>query len=405
MPRLTPDQLQQQLVDIDDLLIVQDLDGVCMQLVRDPLTRRLDRSYVESAARLQGAFAVLTNGEHEGHRGVNRLVERALGPSHSPVQEGLYLPGLAAGGVQLQDRFGTLSHPGVSSAEMDFLAAAPARMEQLLLEKLQEHLPDLPQSQLKALAQSAVLDTQVSPTINLNGAFALLPGAVGAQRGLQLMLEQLMNQLASEAEIQGLEGSFFLHVAPNLGRAADGSERIKPSAPGDVGTTDIQFMLTGSLKEAGLLVLLNQHIARRWGEAPFGESFNVRTAPHDHDGLLALVKRGVPRERMPLLVGVGDTVTSTRAEDGSSWMRGGSDRGFLQLLQDLGRWCGQPNRVVLVDSSHGEIDRPSLADDRLEGISDPDDPLQVDALMPEGPAQYIRWFIQLAEQRDSIASR
>ena len=405
MPRLTPDQLQQQLVDIDDLLIVQDLDGVCMQLVRDPLTRRLDRSYVESAARLQGAFAVLTNGEHEGHRGVNRLVERALGPSHSPVQEGLYLPGLAAGGVQLQDRFGTLSHPGVSSAEMDFLAAAPARMEQLLLEKLPEHLPDLPQSQLKALAQSAVLDTQVSPTINLNGAFALLPGAVDAQRGLQRMLEQLMNQLASEAEIQGLEGSFFLHVAPNLGRAADGSERIKPSAPGDVGTTDIQFMLTGSLKEAGLLVLLNQHIARRWGEAPFGESFNVRTAPHDHDGLLALVKRGVPRERMPLLVGVGDTVTSTRAEDGSSWMRGGSDRGFLQLLQDLGRWCGQPNRVVLVDSSHGEIDRPSLADDRLEGISDPDDPLHVDALMPEGPAQYIRWFIQLAEQRDSIASR
>ena len=405
MPRLTPDQLQQQLVDIDDLLIVQDLDGVCMQLVRDPLTRRLDRSYVESAARLQGAFAVLTNGEHEGHRGVNRLVERALGPSHSPVQEGLYLPGLAAGGVQLQDRFGTLSHPGVSSAEMDFLAAAPARMEQLLLEKLPEHLPDLPQSQLKALAQSAVLDTQVSPTINLNGAFALLPGAVDAQRGLQRMLEQLMNQLASEAEIQGLEGSFFLHVAPNLGRAADGSERIKPSAPGDVGTTDIQFMLTGSLKEAGLLVLLNQHIARRWGEAPFGESFNVRTAPHDHDGLLALVKRGVPRERMPLLVGVGDTVTSTRAEDGSSWMRGGSDRGFLQLLQDLGRWCGQPNRVVLVDSSHGEIDRPSLADDRLEGISDPDDPLHVDALMPEGPAQYIRWFTKLAKQRDSIAPR
>ena len=405
MPRLTPDQLQQQLVDIDDLLIVQDLDGVCMQLVRDPLTRRLDRSYVESAARLQGAFAVLTNGEHEGHRGVNRLVERALGPSHSPVQEGLYLPGLAAGGVQLQDRFGTLSHPGVSSAEMDFLAAAPARMEQLLLEKLPEHLPDLPQSQLKALAQSAVLDTQVSPTINLNGAFALLPGAVDAQRGLQLMLEQLMNQLASEAEIQALEGSFFLHVAPNLGRAADGSERIKPSAPGDVGTTDIQFMLTGSLKEAGLLVLLNQHIARRWGEAPFGESFNVRTAPHDQEGLLALVKRCVPRERMPLLVGVGDTVTSTRAEDGSSWLRGGSDRGFLQLLQDLGRWCGQPNRVVLVDSSHGEIDRPSLADDRLEGISDPDDPLHVDALMPEGPAQYIRWFTQLAKQRDSIAPR
>ena len=34
MLRLTPDQLQQQLLQTDDLLIVQDLDGVCMQLVR-----------------------------------------------------------------------------------------------------------------------------------------------------------------------------------------------------------------------------------------------------------------------------------------------------------------------------------------------------------------------------------
>ena len=102
MPRLTPDQLQQQLVDIDDLLIVQDLDGVCMQLVRDPLTRRLDRSYVESAARLQGAFAVLTNGEHGGRRGVNRLVEQALHGDHDPAQAGLYLRGLAAGGVQFR---------------------------------------------------------------------------------------------------------------------------------------------------------------------------------------------------------------------------------------------------------------------------------------------------------------
>ena len=88
MPRLTPDQLQQQLVDVDDLLIVQDLDGVCMQLVRDPLTRQLDRSYVESAARLQGAFVVLTNGEHEGHRGVNRLVERALGHRVALIRRG-----------------------------------------------------------------------------------------------------------------------------------------------------------------------------------------------------------------------------------------------------------------------------------------------------------------------------
>ena len=398
MPRLTPDQLQHQLAVADDLLIVQDLDGVCMQLVRDPLTRRLESRYVEAAARLEGAFTVLTNGEHGGRRGVNRLVESALGESRHPADEGLYLPGLAAGGVQLQDRFGRLSHPGVSTAEMDFLAAAPARMEQLLGQRLPEHLPDLAAQELQALAHRAVLDTQVSPTINLNGAFACMAGAVEAQRSLQLMLEQLMNQLLNEAEALGLQGSFFLHVAPNLGRNPDGTERIKPSVAGDVGTTDIQFMLTGSLKEAGLLVLINQHIARRWGEAPFGESFNVRTAPRDHDALLALVRERVPIERMPLLVGVGDTVTSTPAA-GGGWLRGGSDRGFLQLLQDLGRWSGQANRVVLVDSSHGEVDRPSLESEALEGISDPEDPLHVDVLMPEGPSQYIDWFVQLAQLR------
>ena len=50
MPRLTPDQLFEELSDVDDLLIVQDLDGVCMQLVKDPLTRRMDPDYVAAVA-------------------------------------------------------------------------------------------------------------------------------------------------------------------------------------------------------------------------------------------------------------------------------------------------------------------------------------------------------------------
>jgi glucosylglycerol 3-phosphatase len=215
------------------------------------------------------------------------------------------------------------------------------------------------------------------------------------------MLSELMHQLLAEAADQGLEGSFFLHVAPNLGRDAQGDERIKPAASGDVGTTDIQFMLTGSIKEAGLLVLLNQHIKRRWGESPLGDAFNVRTAPHAPDALLALVKERIPADRMPLLVGVGDTVTSTASADGKGWLRGGSDRGFLNLLQDLGAWCGQPNRVVLVDSSHGEVDRPSHADGSLHGITDPEDSLRIDVLMPDGPDQYIAWFRQLSKRRSA----
>ena len=401
MPRLAPAQLLEELTSVEDLLIVQDLDGVCMQLVKDPLTRRMDPGYVNAAADLRGSFVVLTNGEHEGRRGVNRLVEAALGDQVRPDQQGLYLPGLAAGGVQLQDRFGQLSHPGVSDAEMTFLAAAPQRMEQLLLERLPAELPGVSPEQLKTLAQQAVLDTQVSPTINLNGVFALVPGDVPRQRRLQQMLADLMEQLLQEADAAGLEGSFFLHVAPNLGRDADGRERAKPAAAGDVGTTDIQFMLTGSLKEAGLLVLINQHMARRHGVFPLGEGFNVRTAPRDHGALLQLAQERLPMERMPLLVGVGDTVTSTPTDDGSGWLRGGSDRGFLTLLKALGACSHQPNRVILVDSSHGEVDRPSLTDGRLLGISDPEDPLELDVLMPGGPAEYISWFQALAQRRQA----
>ena len=404
MPRLTPDQLLQELAVVDDLLIVQDLDGVCMQLVKDPLTRRMDRNYVEAAALLEGAFVVLTNGEHERRRGVNRLVEQALEDQTRPAREGLYLPGLAAGGVQLQDRHGNVSHPGVNDAEMAFLAAAPARMEALLKERLPAVLPEVGSGDLERFAHVAVLDTQVSPTVNLNAVFGLIPNDVPRQRQLQSLLEALMEQLLNEAVDAGLAGSFFLHAAPNLGRDAAGRERLKPAERGDVGTTDIQFMLTGSLKEAGLLVLLNRHIAARWGEAPLGDDFHVRTAPRDHQGLLELARTRIPPERMPLLVGVGDTVTSTASPDGSGWLRGGSDRGFLTLLQELGAWSGQDNRVILVDSSHGEVDRPSLADGQLVGISDPQDPLRLDLLMPEGPSAYVSWFGRLAQARCSSAA-
>ena len=253
MSRVTPDQLLQELAAAQDLLIVQDLDGVCMQLVKDPLTRRMDAAYVEAVAAMDGAFAVLTNGEHEGRRGVNRLVEQALGDPDLPGHKGSYLPGLAAGGVQLQDRFGDLSHPGVSPAEMAFLAAAPTRMEALLMERLPGLLPQLGVDDLVEVAKAAVLDTQVSPTVNLNGIFELVPADVTTQQALQTMLSELMHQLLAEAADQGLEESFFLHVAPNLGRDAQGQERIKAAAAGDVGTTDIQFMLTGSIKELSLI--------------------------------------------------------------------------------------------------------------------------------------------------------
>ncbi len=397
MPPLTPEQLLAEIQGASNPLIVQDLDGVCMDLVKDPLTRRLDRRYVEAAAEMRGRFVVLTNGEHEGKRGVNRLVEAALGNVDRAKQEGLYLPGLAAGGVQLQDHRGALSHPGVSDAEMDFLAALPSRMEAELQARLPALMPELSPGQLQGAIQQAVLDTQVSPTINLNGLFSYCGDDVALQRQLQLMLQELMDALLNLADQAGLGTSFFLHVAPNLGRDAEGRERLKPAEPGDVGSTDIQFMLRGAIKEAGLLVLINQHIAARSGQAPLGDDFNVRNAPRDHHALLNLCLDAIPADQMPTLIGVGDTVTSTASADGQGWLRGGSDRGFLTLLQELGERYGTTNRVVLIDSSGGEVDRPSLADGSLTGITDPEDPLRFDVVMPGGPMQYVAWFQQLAQ--------
>ena len=397
MPPLTPEQLLAEIQGASNPLIVQDLDGVCMDLVKDPLTRRLDRRYVEAAAEMRGRFVVLTNGEHEGKRGVNRLVEAALGDVDRAKQEGLYLPGLAAGGVQLQDHRGALSHPGVSDAEMDFLAALPSRMEAELQARLPALMPELSPEQLQGAIQQAVLDTQVSPTINLNGLFSYCGADVALQRQLQLMLQELMDALLNLADQAGLGTSFFLHVAPNLGRDAEGRERLKPAEPGDVGSTDIQFMLRGAIKEAGLLVLINQHIAARSGQAPLGDDFNVRNAPRDHHALLNLCLDAIPADQMPTLIGVGDTVTSTASADGHGWLRGGSDRGFLTLLQELGERYGTTNRVVLIDSSGGEVDRPSLADGSLTGITDPEDPLRFDVVMPGGPKQYVAWFQQLAQ--------
>ncbi len=398
------DALHQELISSPNLLIVQDLDGVCMPLVRDPLTRKLPADYVKAAATLRGSFSVLTNGEHEGRRGVNRLVEQGLDDPAQARRDGLYLPGLAAGGVQLQDEFGHLSHPGVSDEEMAFLAAVPTHMATLLGQALPELMPELNRDALQTEIDRAILDMQVAPTINLNSLYARVPGDVNRQQSLQAMLESVMQQLMAKAAAQGLSESFFLHVAPNLGRDAQGQERLKPATEGDVGSTDIQFMLRGSIKEVGLLVLINRHIAARTGSAPLGHDFNVRTAPQDHASLIKLCKERIPRDQMPHLVGVGDTVTSTPCPTGDGWLRGGSDRGFLTLLQELGAAFGQPNRVVLVDSSGGEVDRPSLADGRLDGISDIHDPLKFDVCMPGGPDQYVAWFMAMACARSAAGS-
>ena len=74
----TKEEVIETIINEKDILIVQDLDGVCIPLVQDPLKREINKEYVKDVSRLREKFAVLTCGEHEGRRGVNRLVEKAL---------------------------------------------------------------------------------------------------------------------------------------------------------------------------------------------------------------------------------------------------------------------------------------------------------------------------------------
>ncbi len=406
-----------QLGRTERLLIVQDLDGVCMGLVRDPITRAIDPKYVRAASDLAGSFYVLTNGEHIGERGVNGIVDRALQGSKQGCGEGMYLPGLAAGGVQFQDRMGKVSHPGVSDQELEYLATVPQRARVLLGTLLSSAPFDLAREERAELIRASVLENVVSPTINLNALHRALSAKPQAYIQLQNDVHHFMRELQHETQrMPGLATSFFLHLAPNLGTdASGGAERIRWGRGKDAGTTDFQFMLSGALKEAGLLVLLNHYYRDHHGNAPLGDDFSVRNAPREIEAMRSLAERKFDPHLMPLIIGVGDTVTSqAEGEDRNprTMLRGGSDRGFLSLVQALGREFGTDNAVLYVDSSGGEVRRPGIGPDwaqlaqssgsawpAFHGITDAEDPLKLNFLFPGGHRQYNDFFCRLAEER------
>lgn len=400
----------------DKLLIVQDLDGVCMGLVRDPLTRRMDRRYVEAARKLSGHFQVLTNGEHIGRRGVNRIVEQAFDSPEYVRQNGLYLPGLAAGGVQLQDRHGSVSHPGVTDAELDFLGTVPDKMRRFLADILIAPPFRLDATEIDRLVQSSVLDNRVSPTLNLNHFHLRLRDRSACFRQLQRQVAQLMAELLQDAANRQLPENFFVHYAPNLGHDDAGNERLKPGDDDNAGTHDFQFMLRGAVKEVGVLVILNRYYHQHTGIYPLGEQFNARTAPRQIEALLQLAREHFEPLYMPRIVGVGDTVTANAQQtDGGKMqvLRGGSDRGFLMLVQELGKVFDTDNAVLYVDSSAGEVQRPGIDAEQLRqridtaavepvtalgNISDAEDPLTLNFVFPGGHRQYVDFFCALAER-------
>ena len=105
---------------------------------------------------------------------------------------------------------------------------------------------------------------------------------------------------------------------------------------------------------------------------------------------------------MPLIIGVGDTVTSKKDIGKKIYHRGGSDRSFLEFIQILGNEFGINNKIIFVDSSSGEVERPSTKKNGLIGISDIYDNLKFDIVFKNGPQEYISWFIELASKRSNF---
>lgn len=401
-----------RLATTENLLIIQDLDGVCMGLVKDPLDRVVEIGYLEATQRFDGHFYVLTNGEHTGKRGMNGIIERSLGGAELAQTGRYYLPGLAAGGVQWQTRAGDISHPGVSEAELAFLAAVPETMGDRLRHFFKQYPKVLAGPALEQAIQASVLDNMASPTANLNTFYSLMGDHPSLYTDLQYAMQTLMEDLLRDAARQGLADSFFVHYAPNHGRGPDGKEILWFGQGGESGTTDFQFMLRGAIKEAGVLALLNRYYAARTGNYPLGEDFSVRQAPHSHAELLDLVIQNFDPALMPTLVGVGDTVTSVVVmEDGQPVAkRGGSDRNFLQLIQAIGQHFDTGNLVTYVDSSGGELkNRKALKLEDRSGTSvvvegpgdarDGDDPLVLNVVFPGGYRQYCQAFQTAAARR------
>ena len=110
-----------------------------------------------------------------------------------------------------------------------------------------------------------------------------------------------------------------------------------------------------------------------------------------------LITNNIHEKYMPTLIGVGDTVTSSYDESSHKILRGGSDRGFLTLISMLNSYYGKHNKVILVNSSGGEVNRPNISLDNLNGVSDVDDPLNIDYVFKDGPSQYIEWFSYLSK--------
>ena len=396
--------LNKKILENENILLIQDLDGVCIPLVKDPMKRTLNKDYILAAKLLKNEFCVLTCGEHEGERGVNRIIERSLNSILEPKKKGLYLQGLAACGVEFQDNKGNICFEGISQKEIDFLSKVPLLIKPRFKNIIKKLFPNMEEKTIDYHASISICKTKFSPTINFNSLFEIVGNDWEKRVTIQKELLNMMNEIINICEYEDLSNSFFLHISPNLGKINE-KEIIKYSTQNDIGSTDIQFLLQGAVKDSGVLVLLNNFIGNKTGTKPFGKNFNFRDSPKTLKDKLAFCKKYINKKDMPLIIGIGDTITSQKNSEEKFYSRGGSDRSFLELIQSLGKEYNNKNLIIFVDSSSGEVFRPSTKKTGLEGITDKEDYLKLDIIFQNGPKEYIKWFIEIANQRHLIKNK
>ncbi len=262
-----------------------------------------------------------------------------------------------------------------------------------------DNFPNINKDKINKEIEIAVCDTMYSPAINLNSLFNIVSNELDNKKRLQMIMKNVMDEVIDYSVFSGLKDSFYLHISPNLGTRNE-KEIIKYATPEDIGSTDIQLIIKGALKEAGLIVLINKYVFNKTGKYPFGEDFSVRDAPKTIEKLINLCKSKIANDQMPTLVGVGDTITSSKDQHSNQWLRGGSDRGFLTLIQRLGEVYNKENQIIFVDSSFGEVYRPSTIDGSLNGITDEKDSLKFTIVMNKGPEQYKSWIKEFCKRRN-----
>ncbi len=408
------EMLIKQLAGEPNLLIIQDLDGVCMELVKEPSARRIDKKYVEAVQVFKDSFYVLTNGEHSGENGVNSIIEKAYENKIRLVKDKqLYFAGLAAGSVQWQDSNGDVAYSGISAKELIFLDLVPKYIQKKFIKFFTKNNFSLGKDIIEKSIQKTVLFNRVSPTVNLNTFYDLLNRQKSNYIKLQNFTYELMCELLEKAKQEGLSNSFFIHCTVNLGKDKQGQEIIQFAQNKSSGTTDFQFMLKNATKEAGVLLILNNYVYKKTGNYPLGKNFNFKQVPKTKREILSLIRDNFNPSYIPTIIGVGDTITSEIIEDSGKFIcvRGGSDRNFLELIQSIGEEFNKRNTIIYVDSKAGEVkDRKTLdissyksenttahSIDKLQG-----DPLKLNIVFSEGCQQYVSCFKKASRIRKNF---